>query len=283
MSVGTGSYTSHMTPDALAAAGLIHEQVGPVATITLHRPESRNSQTPGMWRALAALGAGLPDETRVVVVRGSGPTFSAGLDRSMLAGGHGVPDESGAETVVGLLALSDEEMAATIDAYQQGFTFLRDPRFVSVAAVQGYAVGAGFQLALSCDLRVVADDVQFCMKESALGLVPDLTGTKPLVESVGYARALEICVTARMVGAQEAVAIGLALTAVPAEELDATVADLVSALTAPLAGVVTETKALLQGAAQRDLEEQRLLEREAQVRRLREVARLMDSPGPGTD
>ena len=98
---------------------------------------------------------------------------------------------------------------------------------------------------------------QFCMKESALGLVPDLTGTKPLVESVGYARALEICATARMVGADEAVAIGLALTAVPAADLDTTVADLVSALTAPLPGAVRETKALLQGAADRDLDEQR--------------------------
>ena len=68
--------------------------------------------------------------------------------------------------------------------------------------MRGYAIGAGFQLALSCDLRVVADDAQFSMKESALGLVPDLTGTKPLVESVGYARALEICATARMVGAR---------------------------------------------------------------------------------
>ena len=108
-------------------------------------------------------------------------------------------------------------MSATIDAYQRGFTFLRDPRFVSIAAVQGYAIGAGFQLALSCDLRVVTEDAQFCMKESALGLVPDLTGTKPLVECVGYARALEICATARMVGAAEAVDIGLALAAVPAD------------------------------------------------------------------
>jgi enoyl-CoA hydratase/carnithine racemase len=174
--------------------------------------------------------------------------------------------------VAGLLALDDAEISATIDAYQQGFTFLRDPRFVSIAAVQGYAVGAGFQLALACDLRVVADDAQFAMLESSLGLVPDLTGTKPLVDSVGYARALEICVTARMVGAAEAVAIGLALTAVPAAELDATVADLADALTAAVPGVVSETKTLLAGAAQRDLDEQRRLEREAQVRRLRELA-----------
>jgi enoyl-CoA hydratase/carnithine racemase len=78
-----------------------------------------------------------------------------------------------------------------------------------------------------------------------------------------------------MVGADEAVGIGLALTAVPAEELDATVADLVGALTAPLAGAVRETKALLQGAADRSLDEQRRLEREAQTRRFRELAALM--------
>ena len=261
-----------MTPEALAAAGLLLEQTGPVATITLDRPQVRNAQTPAMWRALAELGAGLPEGTRVVVVRGAGHSFSAGLDRSMLDGGSA---PVGVETVADLLTMDDEQMSATIDDYQRGFTFLRDPRFISIAAVQGYAVGAGFQLALSCDLRVVADDAQLCMKESALGLVPDLTGTKPLVESVGYARALEICVTARMVGAAEAVDIGLALTAVPADELDATVADLVGALTAPMPGAVTETKALLLGAAQRDFQEQRRLEREAQVRRFREVAQVM--------
>ena len=258
-----------MTPESLAAVGLLHQQAGPVASVTLNRPEVRNAQTPAMWRALAELGASLSEETRVVVVRGAGPTFSAGLDRTML---DPTADAGDVETVAGLLALDDAEISATIDAYQQGFTFLRDPRFVSIAAVQGYAVGAGFQLALACDLRVVADDAQFAMLESSLGLVPDLTGTKPLVDSVGYARALEICVTARMVGAAEAVAIGLALTAVPAAELDSTVADLAGALTAAVPGVVSETKTLLAGAAQRDLDEQRRLEREAQVRRLRELA-----------
>jgi enoyl-CoA hydratase/carnithine racemase len=260
-----------MTPDELARVGLRHDQTGPVATITLDRPEVRNAQTPAMWRALAELGTSLPEETRVVVVRGNGPTFSAGLDRSMLDPAR-APE--GEESVAGLLALGDAEISATIDAYQQGFTFLRDPRFVSIAAVQGYAVGAGFQLALACDLRVLADDAQLCMKESALGLVPDLTGTKPLVECVGYARALEICVTARMVGADEAVGIGLGLMAVPVDQLDSAVADLAAALTVPLQGAVMETKRLLQGAATRDLDEQRRLEREAQVRRFREMARL---------
>ncbi|HEY0951368.1 enoyl-CoA hydratase/isomerase family protein [Nocardioides sp.] len=260
-----------MDADSLLEAGLTYDVEGPVATITLHRPDVRNAQTPTMWRALADLGAALPEDVRVVVVKGEGHSFSAGLDRSMLDPANA----SGEESVAGLLALSDAEVSATIDAYQRGFTFLRDPRFVSIAAVQGYAIGAGFQLALSCDLRVLAHDAQLCMKESALGLVPDLTGTKPLVECVGYARALEICATARMVGADEAVAIGLALTSVPADELDATVADLVGALTAPLVGAVRETKHLLQGAADRSLDEQRRLEREAQTRRFRELAALM--------
>ena len=172
------------------------------------------------------------------------------------------------------MAGSDQHIIDTIDGYQRGFTWLHDPRFITIAAVHGYAIGAGFQLALACDLRVVADDAWFCMKEPALGLVPDLAGTKPLVELVGYSRALEICATARMVGAREAVDIGLANVAVPADDLDATVADLAAALTAPLPGVVAETKALLQGAGGRGLDDQRRLEREAQVRRFRAVAAL---------
>jgi enoyl-CoA hydratase/carnithine racemase len=256
-----------MTPETLAEAGLQYAVDGVVATVVLDRPDVRNAQTPAMWHALREIGEALPDEVRVVVLRGSGQSFSAGLDRAMLDPASG--------DVGRLLALDDAAVSEAIDGYQRGFTWLRDPRFVSIAAVQGYAIGAGFQLALSCDLRVLTEDAQFCMKESALGLVPDLTGTKPLVEAVGYARALEICATARMVGAAEAVDIGLALTAVPADRLDATVADLVAALTAPLAGAVTETKRLLQSAAATDLEQQRRLEREAQTRRFRELAALM--------
>ena len=107
------------------------------------------------------------------------------------------------------------------------------------------------------------------MKESALGLVPDLTGTQPLVEAVGYARALEICATARMVSAEEAMAIGLANVVVPAAELESTVTDLTAALTAALPGAVRETKALLLAATSRSLDEQRRFEREAQLRRFR--------------
>lgn len=261
-----------MTAEELAAVGLRYDEQGAVATITLDRPEVYNAQTPAMWRGLARLGEQIPDSVRVVVLTGAGGNFSAGLDRSMLdPRGAG----EGTESVVDMLARSDEEMSAIIDEYQRGFTFLRDPRFISIAAVRGHAIGAGFQLALSCDLRLVADDVRFCMKETALGLVPDLTGTKPLVEAVGYSRALDLCATARVVGAEEAVRIGLALDAVPADRLDQAVSDLAASLNAHMPGAVRATKQLLQGASDRSLDEQRRLEREAQVVRFREVAAML--------
>jgi len=199
-----------------------------------------------------------------VVVSGEGPSFSAGLDRRMLSP-EGVPGEESLD----LSSRSDGEAADRIAAYQQGFTWLRDPSFVSVAAVRGHAIGAGFQLALACDLRIAADDAQFTMFEPALGLVPDLGGTALLLDAVGYSRALEICATARRVGAAEAERIGLVNMTVPGDDLDSAVADLVAALSTTNRDAVSQTKQLLQGARDRDFDAQRQAEREVQVQRLR--------------
>jgi len=253
--------------ERLDRAGLAVEITGSVLAITLDKPDRRNSQTPRLWHTLAAIGEALPEDVRVVVVRGAGECFSAGIDTRLLA-----PDGlEGEDSVFELMQASDEQVLDTIDGYQRGFVWLSDPRVISVAAVHGYAIGAGFQLALACDLRMVADDVRFCMKEPALGLVPDLAGTKALVELVGYSRALEICATARYVEADEAQQLGIATAVVPRAELDATTADLVEALLASNAGAVRETKGLLLGAGVRDLEEQRLAERQAQLRRFRDL------------
>ncbi|MGH1565709.1 enoyl-CoA hydratase/isomerase family protein [Mumia sp. DW29H23] len=251
---------SYPSSAELAAAGLEISVDGPALTVTLNRPDVRNAQTPSMWRALAAIGAAVEPDVRVVVVRGAGASFSAGLDRSMLSP-EGVEGEA---SFPQLAAAPATEFDATVASYQEGFTWLRNPQFVSVAAVQGHAVGAGFQLALACDLRVLADDAQLCMKEPALGLVPDLTGTKPLVEAVGYARALEICATARWVPAQEAYALGLGQELVAKETLDGRVAELVAALTAAPHAAVSATKALLQTASRLDLADQSAAERRAQ-------------------
>jgi enoyl-CoA hydratase/carnithine racemase len=240
------------------------EQAGPVLTVTLDRPSARNAQTPAMWSALAAVGESLDPGVRVVVLRGEGTSFSAGLDRAMLS----AQSHDGAPSLATLAAMEAEAVDRQIADYQRAFTWWSTPEIISVAAVQGHAVGAGFQLALACDLCVVADDARFAMRETSLGLVPDLTGTSRLVRAVGDSRALEICVTGRWVTAPEAVDIGLAQVMVPRDQLDAAVGDLVAALTAPDVGAVRETKKLLQSAADLAPEEQRAAERRAQQRRL---------------
>jgi enoyl-CoA hydratase/carnithine racemase len=258
-----------MTDDELTEAGLLLRVEGDVATLTLNRPERRNAQTPAMWTALAKLGRDLAG-VRVVVVTGAGPSFSAGLDLAMFTP-EGLP---GAPSFVDIARAPDDEADATIAAFQEAFTWLLRPDLLTVAAVRGHAVGAGFQLALACDFRVCADDARFTMAEVTRGIVPDLGGTGLLAALVGYSRALEICVTGRRVAASEAVAIGLANVAVPEAELEGTVADLVAALLAAPRDAVVETKALLLGARTRTLADQRAAEREAQLRRLRDLAGL---------
>jgi enoyl-CoA hydratase/carnithine racemase len=160
--------------------------------------------------------------------------------------------------------MPEAQADATIHEFQEAFSWLRRPDLISVAAVQGHAIGAGFQLALACDLRVLADDAKLCMKEPALGLVPDLTGTKPLVDLVGLARATELCLTARTVRADEAAQLRLAELVVPAAELDGAVSDLVAALLSTDAAAARATKALLQQAPGNTLEQQAAAERAAQ-------------------
>lgn len=241
------------------------------ADIVLDDPQTRNAQTASTWRALAAVPRLLPDAVRVAVLSAVGPSFSAGLDRRLLDG-TGVP---GSLALADMARLGSDEIASLISEYQQAFTWWRESDRVTVAAVQGHAIGAGFQLALAPDLMVVADDVQFAMRETSLGLVPDLGGTGPLVEAVGYGRALEICATGRWVRADEAVTSGLAQLAVPRDELAAAVDDLVSAMLAVPSGSLSATKRLLAGAPSRSRQEQLAAERAEQIPRLRELASLL--------
>jgi enoyl-CoA hydratase/carnithine racemase len=209
-----------------------------------------------------------------VVVAGEGSSFSAGLDRSMFGQ---LPNQ---------LAQGDSAFLDVIGSYQAGFSWLRNPGFVSIAAVQGHAIGAGFQLALACDLRVVAADAQFTMAEPSLGLVPDLGGTQVLVDLVGYSRALEICATGRRVGAGEARELGLANVVVANDQLAGTVDDLAAAICASPHGAVTMTKALLLGSRDRSYADQLLAERQAQMARIKALAQGMGAEKPdgsGTD
>ncbi len=218
-----------------------------------------------MWEALRQFGRELPGDVRVVVVHGEGRAFSAGLDLTA------VSDPGNPSSFAAMAQLDDPDATARIAGFQEAFSWLRRPDLVSVAAVRGHAIGAGFQLALACDLRVLADDAQFTMAEISLGLVPDLGGTRRLVELVGYARAMDICLTGRRVPAAEAAQLGLANIVVPVTDLDKAVADLVAQLLVPPRAAVAEIKALLAAAGQRDFPTQERAEREAQLRRIRDL------------
>jgi enoyl-CoA hydratase/carnithine racemase len=208
----------------------------------------------------------------MLVVRGEGPSFSAGLDRAMFTpqGVDGIPG-------VQALAQSDhDEASAEIAGYQHGLGVFARPGLVSLALVQGHAVGAGFQLSLACDVRIAAEDAQFSMAEVTLGLVPDLGGTKRLLELVGYSRAAEICLTGRRVDAAEALRIGLVNSVVGPAELAAAGERFVTRILEQPVTAVTEIKALLLAAADRPQADQERAEREAQHRQLRSLAGLAE-------
>lgn len=224
-------------------SGVRVERAGDVVTVTLCNPSARNAQTPATWRRLAGIPSLLTDDVRAVVLTSEGPSFSAGLDRRMLTA-EGVPGE---ESLLTLTTHPDAQIDEFIRGAQAAFTWWRRVPQLTVALVQGHAIGAGFQLALACDFMIVADDAQLAMRETSLGLVPDLAGTAPLVEKVGYSRALEICASGRFVGADEAVRLGLALSVVPVDQWD----EQVRALLAPMIHALPRGGLGAQGPAER--------------------------------
>jgi enoyl-CoA hydratase/carnithine racemase len=229
-------------------------QEGSRLDVILSRPERLNAMT--------QVGAEIPKGVRVVVIRAEGRAFSAGLDRRVFAG-QAKPD------LFSLMAGTDGDVQMAIKGFQDAFTCWRKTDAITIAAVQGAAIGAGFQLALSCDFRIVADDSYFALRETSLGLVPDLAGTKPLVDLVGYSRALEIALTGEPVPAKAALQIGLVNAVVPVDELASAVDSFVTRLLALPEAAVRATKRLLTGATSRDSESQEEAERQAQNKLLR--------------
>lgn len=220
------------------------------ATVTLARPEVRNAQTPDMWRQLSEIALSMPASVRFVVLAGQGKDFSAGLDRNALAGP--------------MIAELQRDPHAFISAAQEGFrAWSRIPQTV-IALVQGNAIGAGFQLALASDLIIATPEARFAMRETSIGLVPDLGGTGALVDALGYRRAFALCATGDFIGADEAHRCGIVHRVT--DSLEGALADLLEHLRAIDAGAIADVKSLLRSVA-RD-QDSWSREREVQVQRL---------------
>ncbi len=206
------------------------ERVGPIGRLSLNRPDKLNAQTPAMWAYLGDLGERLCADTelRVVVVDGPGRSFSAGIDISTFTGADAT---TAATTAPGetdaVKGISDSDGIVYL---QRAFTWLESAPFLTVAKVQGHALGAGMQLALACDIRIVADDCQMGLLEARWGLMPDLGGTVWLPRLVGPARALEMIVLAQRLTAPELLAAGIVNRVVPRDELDAAVDEFVASV-----------------------------------------------------
>jgi enoyl-CoA hydratase/carnithine racemase len=189
--------------------------------------------TARMWDEMRLLGQELKDapDLRALIVIGEGRSFSTGIDTSQfggdLFGGAGAAAKSGDE----------DPLAAAILRTQEAFTWLEEAPYPTIAAVRGHALGAGLQLALACDIRVVARGARLGLLEHRYGLLPDLGGTQRLPRLVGAGKAKELIFTARQIDAEEAARIGLVEQLVDDTTLEQTVTELAEHIAAqpPLA------------------------------------------------
>lgn len=179
-----------------------------VATLTLNRPEAKNALDPTMADELGGcLAAIRADESvRVLVLAGAGGAFCAGGDvKAMGQGGPRTP----------------EQRRAGMARYTRICTELMALDRPVIAAVDGVAYGAGFSLALMCDIVLLSERARLCMVFQRIGLVPDMGAFYTLPRVVGLQRAKELIFSAREIDAAEALRLGLAMEVVPAEALAA--------------------------------------------------------------
>ncbi|WP_431974223.1 enoyl-CoA hydratase-related protein [Micromonospora haikouensis] len=182
-----------------------------IGTIRLDRPpmNALNKQVQEELRAAAAEAAADP-EVRAVIVYGGEKVFAAGADIKEMA-------------VMSYVDMA--ERAADLSSALGAFARIPKP---VVAAITGYALGGGCELALACDWRVVAEDAKLGQPEIKLGVIPGAGGTQRLARLVGPARAKDLIMSGRMVDAQEALRIGLADRVVPAADVYAAAVELVT-------------------------------------------------------
>jgi enoyl-CoA hydratase/carnithine racemase len=192
---------------------------GDVGWLRLYRPDKLNSFTAEMWKEMRELGAVLVTDTslRALVVIGEGRAFSSGIDTSVFTSGPGGGLDDG-EEVGGRHADPTVEM---ILRTQDAYNWLEEAPYPTIAAVHGYALGAGLQTALACDIRVFARGTQVGLLEHKYGILPDLGGTQRLPRVVGAAKAKEMIWTAARIGADEAYRIGLCERLVDVDDLEA--------------------------------------------------------------
>ena len=228
---------------------LIDEPAPHVARLTISNPGKRGALDQAILDAFAAT---MPElDARCVIITGEPKMFSAGYDIG------GLPDRVFANEAEKLVAHPFAAAIDAIDAYP----------YTTVAALGGHAIGGGLELALSCDLRIAAEQVKLAMPPAKLGLVYSHTGIRKFIDVIGAARTRELFLVGRRVDAATAHSWGLVNTVVRAEQIESAALDLAReiAANAPLAqrgnkrviGAVLDARSTLPTAVEQELLELR--------------------------
>ena len=188
--------------NSMAYDHLLVETRDRVAIVTLNRPKQLNALNDALAEELADALRGFDADPgiSVVVITGSEKAFAAGAD-------------------IAAMAEWDYQKVYLDDYITRHFEQVRHTRKPVIAAVAGYALGGGCELAMQCDLIIAADSAKFGQPEITIGTMPGLGGTQRLPRAVGKAKAMDMCLTGRMMDAAEAERSGLVARVVPADKL----------------------------------------------------------------
>lgn len=212
---------------------------GPISTLTINRPKSQNAldraTIEALARAIAEVAARKP---RCLVVTGAGETaFVAGAD------------------IAAMSEMTPSEAEAFARLGQATFAALEALPLPVIAAVNGFALGGGCELALACDFIYASDKAKLGQPEVTLAIIPGFGGTQRLARRIGLGLARELIYTGRRVGSEEALRIGLVNAVVPHRELMERVLEVAGAIAAAGPGAVASAKAVINAGADRPLHE----------------------------
>jgi enoyl-CoA hydratase len=181
---------------------IIIESQGAVGIIRLNRPKMLNALSFGVFREIAAAIDDLEADEKIgcIIVTGSEKAFAAGAD------------------------IKEMQPKGFVDMFSEDFASIGGDRVArcrkpTIAAVAGYALGGGCELAMMCDIIIAADTAKFGQPEITLGTIPGIGGTQRLTRAIGKAKAMDLCLTGRMMDAAEAERSGLVARVVPADRL----------------------------------------------------------------
>ena len=218
---------------------VIVEDRGAVRHVVLNRPEKRNALSTAVVQELgeALAAAAAEPGARVVVLRGAGTMFSSGMDGADL----------------GALAADPERLREWRAAILAIWSLCEDMAKPTIAQIHGACLGGAAELALACDMRVMASEAVIGVVETRVGLIPDVGGCSRLPALVGLGRAKELIMASKVVDGTHAERIGLANRVAPADELDAATEQLAAELLACAPLAVGLAKGVLNSAAHPNL------------------------------